>query len=289
MAFARAGAFAGFHPSGAHRYSDARSRRAAVDRIDMLATLFDTAFAVPGTKIRFGAEALLRWQHPERGFIPPGEFIPVAEETGQIGAIGAWVLQEACRQARAWQDKGLQPIRVGVNISAAQFHQPGLVDGVRSALECAGLPPGFLEIELTETCVMSNPEESIAILEELSRMGVLVSVDDFGTGYSSMSYLRRFPIDKLKIDKAFVAEMDTRTDDASIVQAIVSLAHGLQLKVVAEGVETAAQLDALRALGCDEYQGFYCSPALPAQEFEMLMRIKAAEPRPAAATVSSAA
>ena len=228
------------------------------------------------------AEALLRWQHPGRGFIPPGEFIPVAEETGQIGAIGAWVLQEACRQARAWRDLGLPPIRVGVNISAAQFHQPGLVDSVRLALERAELPPNSLEIELTETCVMSNPEESIAILEELSGMGVLVAVDDFGTGYSSMSYLRRFPIDELKIDKAFVAEMDTRADDASIVQAIVSLAHGLKLKVVAEGVETAAQLEALQALGCDEYQGFYCSPALPAHEFEMLMRIKAAEPRPAA-------
>ena len=240
------------------------------------------------TGIVRSAEALLRWQHPERGFIPPGEFIPVAEETGQIGAIGAWVLQEACRQARAWQDKGLPRLRVGVNISAAQFHQPGLVDGVRSALASAGLPPQYLEIELTETCVMSNPEESIAILEELSRMGVLVAVDDFGTGYSSMSYLRRFPIDKLKIDKTFVAEMDTRADDASIVQAIVSLAHGLQLKVVAEGVETAAQLDALRALGCDEYQGFYCSPALPARDFERLMRDKATMAQPDAAVVDTA-
>ena len=130
----------------------------------------------------------------------------------------------------------------------------------------------YLEIELTESCVMSNPEESIAILEELSRMGVLVSVDDFGTGYSSMSYLRRFPIDKLKIDKTFVAEMDTRADDASIVQAIVSLAHGLRLKVVAEGVETQAQLEALKGLGCDQYQGYFCSPALPAAEFERLIR-----------------
>ena len=235
------------------------------------------------------AEALLRWQHPERGFIPPGEFIPIAEETGQIGAIGAWVLREACRQANAWREQGLPPLRVAVNISAAQFHQPGMVNGVRSALDSAGLPPNCLEIELTETCVMSNPEESIAILEELSRMGVLVSVDDFGTGYSSMSYLRRFPIDKLKIDKTFVAEMDTRADDASIVQAIVSLAHGLELKVVAEGVETAAQLDALRALGCDEYQGFYCSPALPAQEFEMLVRGRTAEPRPFAAEIEQTA
>ena len=197
------------------------------------------------------AEALLRWNHPERGQIPPAEFIPVAEETGQIGAIGAWVLQEACRQAREWLDKGLPPLRIGVNISAAQFHQQELLETVRCALESVNLDARNLEIELTESCVMSNPEESIAILEELSRMGVLVSVDDFGTGYSSMSYLRRFPIDKLKIDKTFVAEMDTRADDASIVQAIVSLAHGLHLKVVAEGVETEAQLEALKGLGCD--------------------------------------
>jgi diguanylate cyclase (GGDEF)-like protein len=222
------------------------------------------------------AEALLRWRHPERGLVPPDEFIPVAEETGQIGAIGVWVLQQACLQAKAWRDQGLPSLRVGVNISAVQFHQPGLVDSVRAALDDAGLDPRHLEIELTETCVMSNPEESIAVLEALSRMGVLVSVDDFGTGYSSMSYLRRFPIDKLKIDRTFVAEMDTRPDDASIVQAIVSLAHGLRLKVVAEGVETEAQLMALKALGCDQYQGFYCSPALPAAEFEQLVRRQAA-------------
>jgi diguanylate cyclase (GGDEF)-like protein len=224
------------------------------------------------------AEALLRWRHPERGFIPPNEFIPVAEETGQIGMIGSWVLHEACRQARSWADRGMPFLRVGVNISAAQFHQPGLVDSVRDALDSAGLAARYLEIELTESCVMSNPEESIAVLEELSRMGVLVSVDDFGTGYSSMSYLRRFPIDKLKIDKTFVAEMDTRADDASIVQAIVSLAHGLHLKVVAEGVETEAQLQALRKLGCDQYQGYYCSPALPPDEFERLISMQGAIP-----------
>jgi len=224
------------------------------------------------------AEALLRWRHPERGFIPPNEFIPVAEETGQIDMIGSWVLHEACRQAKAWCEQGIQPLRVGVNISAAQFHQPGLVESVRAALQGAGLEPRYLEIELTESCVMSNPEESIAVLEELSRMGVLVSVDDFGTGYSSMSYLRRFPIDKLKIDKTFVAEMDTRADDASIVQAIVSLAHGLHLKVVAEGVETEAQLQALRKLGCDQYQGYYCSPALPPDEFERLISMQGAIP-----------
>ncbi len=226
------------------------------------------------------AEALLRWRHPERGLVPPGEFIPVAEETGQIAAIGTWVLQQACLQAKAWRDQGLPSLRIGVNISAVQFHQPGLVDNVRAALDDAGLDPRHLEIELTESCVMSNPEESIAVLEALSRMGVLISVDDFGTGYSSMSYLRRFPIDKLKIDKTFVAEMDTRQDDASIVQAIVSLAHGLRLKVVAEGVETEAQLAALKALGCDQYQGFHCSPALPPAEFEQLIRRHAANGSP---------
>jgi len=218
------------------------------------------------------AEALLRWKHPERGYIPPVEFIPIAEETGQIGAIGTWVLQEACRQVRRWIDAGYAPLRVGVNISAAQFHEAGLVETVRAALEEVRLDPQWLEIELTESCVMSNPEESIRLLEELSRMGIVVSVDDFGTGYSSMSYLRRFPIDMLKIDRTFVAEMDTREEDTNIVQAIVSLAHGLRLKVVAEGVETRAQLETLRNLGCDQYQGFHFSPALPADQFEQLLR-----------------
>jgi diguanylate cyclase (GGDEF)-like protein len=220
-------------------------------------------------------EALLRWMHPERGCISPAEFIPVAEESGQIGAIGEWVLREACRQARAWQDAGLPPMRMGVNISAVQFREGRLIAAVERALQEAGLEPRYLELELTETAVMSSPEESIALLEELSCMGVIVSVDDFGTGYSSMSYLRRLPIDKLKIDKSFVREMATRTDDASIVGAIISLAHSLNLKVVAEGVETTAQLAALKALGCDQYQGFHFSPALPAGEFERLVRTHA--------------
>lgn len=225
-----------------------------------------------------GVEALLRWRHPERGYVLPGEFIPVAEETGQIAAIGMWVLQQACRQGRIWRDQGLPPLRIGVNISAAQFRQTDLVESLRRALEEADLEARYLEVELTETCVMSNPEDSIAILEELSRMGVLVSVDDFGTGYSSMTYLRRLPIDKLKIDRSFVAEMDTCADDASIVRAIVSLAHGLRLKVVAEGVETPVQLAALKALGCDQYQGHLFSPALPVPEFEKLMRTQSPAP-----------
>jgi len=218
------------------------------------------------------AEALIRWAHPTRGIVSPAEFIPLAEECGLIGVIGAWVIREACRQARAWQDDGVPPLRVSVNLSASQFRDSGLVDSIRRALEDAGLEARYLEVELTEGAVMSDPEQSIAILEHLSSMGVLVSVDDFGTGYSSMSYLRRFPIDKLKIDRVFIDEIVSRPEDASIVRAIVSLAHSLRLKVVAEGVETPAQLDFLKTAGCDEYQGYHFSRPLPAAAFERLIR-----------------
>jgi diguanylate cyclase (GGDEF)-like protein len=218
------------------------------------------------------AEALIRWMHPSRGVVSPAEFIPLAEECGLIGAIGGWVVREACRQARAWQIAGVPALRVSVNLSASQFRDSGLVDGVRRALDDAGLEARYLEVELTESAVMSDPEQSIAVLEQLSAMGVLVSVDDFGTGYSSMSYLRRFPIDKLKIDRVFINEIVSRPEDASIVRAIVSLAHSLRLKVVAEGVETPAQLDFLRTTGCDEYQGYHFSRPLPAAEFERLIR-----------------
>ncbi len=220
------------------------------------------------------AEALIRWVHPERGLIPPDAFIPLAEECGLIGAIGEWVVREACRQARAWQDSGMVPLRISVNLSPSQFRGSGLTQSIRDALDEAGLHPQYLEVELTESAVMSEPEESIAILEQLSAMGVLVSVDDFGTGYSSMSYLRRFPIDKLKIDRVFINEIASRPEDASIVRAIVSLAHSLRLKVVAEGVETPAQLDFLKNVGCDEYQGFHFSRPVPAIEFERLIRDK---------------
>jgi diguanylate cyclase len=161
---------------------------------------------------------------------------------------------------------------VSVNLSASQFRDSGLVDSIRRALNDANLEPRYLEVELTESAVMSDPEQSIVVLEQLSAMGVLVSVDDFGTGYSSMSYLRRFPIDKLKIDRVFINEIVSRPEDASIVRAIVSLAHSLNLKAVAEGVETAAQLDFLNAVGCDEYQGYHFSHPLPAVDFERLIR-----------------
>jgi diguanylate cyclase len=207
-------------------------------------------------------EALLRWRHPTRGLVGPLEFIPIAEETGLMLSICEWVLREACRQARQWQREGLPFLRIAVNISPIHFRQSKFLEIVRSALLDNDLEPQYLEIELTETTVMDHAENSVNILEELSRMGVIVSIDDFGTGYSSMSYLRRFPIDKLKIDRSFIHDMTTNSDAASIVRAIISLAHSLRLKVVAEGVETAEQLEQLRELGCDQFQGFYRSAAV---------------------------
>ena len=191
------------------------------------------------------AEALIRWRHPQRGLLLPADFIPVADDCGLLDAIGEWVLHEACRQGSIWQQRGPRALRVAVNLAPSQFRLMDLVGQIRRALSSSGLDPALLEIELTETAVMSDAEESVHILEAISRMGVLVSVDDFGTGYSSMSYLRRFPIDKLKIDRCFVEQMTARPEDASIVGAIISLAHSLRLKVIAEGVETPEQLQLL--------------------------------------------
>jgi diguanylate cyclase len=193
-------------------------------------------------------------------------------------SIGEWVLREACRQSRQWQKDGLPFLRIAVNISPIHFRQPKFLEIIRSALLDHDLEPRFLEIELTESTVMDHAESSVHILEELSRMGVVVSIDDFGTGYSSMSYLRRFPIDKLKIDRSFINDLTTHADAASIVQAIISLAHSLNLKVVAEGVETAAQLQQLRELGCDQFQGFYRSAAVLPAEIEKFVRAEQATP-----------
>ncbi len=219
-----------------------------------------------------GAEALIRWRHPVRGLVPPGTFIPMAENCGLMESIGNWVIREACRQAGAWQKDGLPPIRVAVNLSAFQFRNGNLLGTIRRALLDARLDPSYLEVEVSESALMSDPEESVNILKQLSEMGVLVSVDDFGTGYSSMSYLQRFPIDKLKIDRTFINEVTSSSDDASIVSAIVSLGHTLKLKVIAEGVETPEQLEFLQMLGCDQYQGFHYSAAMPANELADLFR-----------------
>jgi diguanylate cyclase (GGDEF)-like protein len=224
-----------------------------------------------GSGMTRSVEALLRWQHPQRGLMSPSAFITIAEDTGLILPIGEWVVREACRQARAWQDEGLPFLRVAVNVSPTQFRQSGFPNMVREALQTYSLDPSCLEIELTEATLMSNAERSVAMLEQLSRLGVLVAIDDFGTGYSSMTYLQRFPIDKLKIDRSFIRDLDSNPDDASIVRAIISLAHGLRLKVVAEGVESEAQLDILRRMGCDQYQGFLRSPAVPATQIAALL------------------
>ncbi len=233
-------------------------------------------------------EALVRWRHPTRGLVGPDVFIPVAEETGLIGPLGEWVLRTACRQNKAWQQAGLKPMRMAVNLSAKQFRQSRLLDFIRRTLDSTGLEARYLELELTESTVMSHPEESVRILQSLSSMGVHIAIDDFGTGYSSLAYLKRLPLDKLKVDRSFVKDLASNPDDASIVQAVISMAHSLRLKVIAEGVETVEQLELLRSLGCDQFQGFYFSAAVAAPEARRFMDpITAAADATAAATADA--
>jgi diguanylate cyclase (GGDEF)-like protein len=229
----------------------------------------------PNMDIASGAmrsvEALLRWEHPTRGRLEAAQFISVAEDSGLILPIGEWVLSEACRQARQWQLQGLSFLRVAVNVSLTQFRQPDFAKNVQAALTKHSLHASYLELEITETSLMSDASKSVNVLEQLSRLGVVVAIDAFGTGYSSMSYLQRFPVDKLKIDMSFIRDLQNSSDDASIVRAIISLAHGLRLKVIADGVESPAQLTILKRLGCDQYQGFLCSPAISAADVESLL------------------
>ncbi|GGX77996.1 EAL domain-containing protein [Massilia dura] len=223
-----------------------------------------------------GMEALLRWQHPELGTVPPQRFIGLAEETGLIVPIGAWVLHTACAQARAWHDiaepGGFGPLRVAVNLSARQFAQPDLVESIAQVLADTGLPPACLDIELTESLFVDDVAQAVDTLHRLKALGVALSIDDFGTGYSSFSYLRTFPIDVLKIDRSFMADIASDADEAAIVISIIALAHNLKLRVIAEGVESAAQLEFLRAHGCDEMQGYHFSRPVPAEEFERIVR-----------------
>ena len=220
-----------------------------------------------------GMEALIRWRHPELGMVAPIRFIGVAEETGLIVPIGAWVLRTACAQNKAWQDAGLGDLRVAVNLSARQFGAIDLVPNLEAVLADTGLAPACLEIELTESLFMSDITPAVETLHRIKALGVNLSIDDFGTGYSSLSYLSRFPIDVLKIDRSFVSDIGTDDNESPIVASIITLAHNLKLAVIAEGVETLAQLDYLRALGCDEMQGYYFSRPLPADEFEQLLRV----------------
>ncbi len=219
-----------------------------------------------------GAEALIRWNHPQIGLVPPAKFIPVAEVSGLIVAIGEWVLREACRQNRCWQQAGLPPISVAVNISSVQFRGGHLEEGIRAALADTGLAAQYLELELTEGIVMGGANETVETLLSLSAMGLKLSIDDFGTGYSSLSYLKRFPIDKLKIDQSFVRDIVTDPDDWAIASAVISLGHSLRLGVIAEGVEHAEQFEMLRRQGCDEVQGYHFSVPLPADEFAELLQ-----------------
>ena len=218
-----------------------------------------------------GVEALLRWQHPERGDISPVEFIPVAESTGLIMPIGEWVLRTACQQARAWQDAGLPPVRVAINLSAVQFRHKNLHETITQALADSHLEPCWLEVELTESLIMKDVRTTIETLQNLHELGVQISIDDFGTGYSSLSYLTRFPINKIKLDKSFVRDVDKK-DGAAIAHTVITLGHSLNMKVMAEGVETVEQLHFLREHGCNEVQGYYFGRPMPPGAIERLLR-----------------
>jgi EAL domain-containing protein (putative c-di-GMP-specific phosphodiesterase class I) len=219
-----------------------------------------------------GAEALLRWQHPELGAISPAEFIPIAEDSGQIISIGEWVLRTAVQQMKEWLDSGLPPMVIAVNLSAIQFRQPNLPELVSLILEEAKLPPEYLELELTEAVAMDDPQSAIAVMDKLFDRGIRMSIDDFGTGYSSLSYLKRFKVYKLKIDQSFVRDISDDPEDKAIVTAIINLASSLGMHTIAEGVETASQLAFLRLQGCDEVQGYYFSKPLPSVQFEEFVR-----------------
>ncbi len=235
-----------------------------------------------GSRAMCGFEALLRWDHPRKGLIAPGEFIPVAEESGLIIPIGEWVIGEACRQMRRWQDAGRPVHPVSVNISARQFSDGTLVQRVADALAKTGLRPALLELEITESTLMENTDETLRQFAGLKRLGVTLSIDDFGTGFSSLAYLKRFHVDILKIDQSFVRDISTDPDDAAIVRAIVSLARSLQLRVVAEGVETREQAEFLAACECQEAQGFFFGRPCPAGELEPLLAAEQLCPCPTA-------
>jgi len=214
-----------------------------------------------------GMEALVRWQHPERGMISPTEFIPIAEDTGLIVAIGRWVLREACRQNAEWQKAGLRPLRVAVNLSARQFSSGHLLEEIDAALADTGLPVDALELEITESMVMEDPEVVIKLLGAIHDKGIHLALDDFGTGHSSLAYLKRFPIDCVKIDRAFIKDIPANADDVAIAKTIIAMAQALNLSTIAEGVENAEQLGLLKGLGCDQIQGYFFSRPLAADEF----------------------
>jgi EAL domain-containing protein (putative c-di-GMP-specific phosphodiesterase class I) len=219
-----------------------------------------------------GTEALLRWNRPGHGIVSPAEFIPLLEQTGMIREVGAWVIEQACRQIACWAQDEAGPLPVAVNVASPQFSDSTLVDTVAAALQRHQIDPALLSLEVTETALMEDLARTAATLSTLWSMGVRIAIDDFGTGYSSLAYLRRFPVDTLKIDIAFIRELPNNADDAAVVRAIIAMAHSLKLKVVAEGVESAEQLAYLAEHGCDLIQGYYFSRPVPADMMTQLLR-----------------
>ncbi|MGH8761488.1 MAG: putative bifunctional diguanylate cyclase/phosphodiesterase, partial [Burkholderiales bacterium] len=242
--------------------------RTAIQR-DELSLLYQPKIDLATRQI-YGAEALLRWAHPKLGMISPARFVPIAEEAGLVGQIGAWVLRTACRQIREWQDTGFA-VQVAVNVSARQFQQYDLAELVMGIMNDTGALPENLELELTESAVMNDAETSIVTLERLAALGAQIAIDDFGTGYSSLSYLKRLPLDVLKIDQSFVRDISSDQNDAAIVRAIITLAHSLGIKVIAEGVENEAQLAFLNANGCQYAQGYLFGKPLTNRNLEQLI------------------
>ena len=239
--------------------------RKAVEN-DELVVFYQPLINLEDNKL-IGMEALLRWKHPEKGMISPGDFIPLAEETGLIEPIGEWVLEAACTQNKKWQDAGYPPVKVSVNMSVRQFSKKNVAEMISDILKKTGLSPEYLGIEITESIIMQDVKSTIAKLKKLHDMGICLSIDDFGTGYSSLSYLKLFPINFLKIDRSFVFNITSDSTDAAIATSIILLAHSMNLKVVAEGVETEEQLELLRQQGCDYVQGFFFSKPVAAEEF----------------------
>jgi EAL domain-containing protein (putative c-di-GMP-specific phosphodiesterase class I) len=218
-----------------------------------------------------GMEALLRWMRPGRGMVQPAEFVPLLEDTGLILSIGEWLLEEACLQIKSWEASGITPVPIAINLSARQFTSQDLGKTIRRVLDNHKVSPDLLQLELTESSLMTNTSDAVQTLRELKALGVHLAIDDFGTGYSSLAYLQVFPIDALKIDRSFVSDITSDLDDATIIRAVIGMAHNLGLTVVAEGVENEAQLSFLVANGCDEMQGFYYSPPLAGDECRALL------------------
>ncbi len=219
-----------------------------------------------------GVEALIRWHHPTLGVLGPDRFIHVAESSNFINSLGKWVIEQACRQALAWQRAGLPHFSIAVNLSTSQLTDPSLAEHVAGVLRASGVDPAMLEFEITETAVMNNMAEATTLLESLRALGVRIAIDDFGTGYSPLAYLKALPVDVLKVDRAFVKHLPYNRDDLAITRALIAMAHGLSMTVVAEGVEAQCQFDSLRDEGCDEFQGFYCRPAMESHDLEALLR-----------------